>query len=298
MAKQNTDPVISKVLVEKGQQHETRKNLFADIEKELKIPIVSFFTSFSAPVGIEDNDAQILEGILQKMDLSKGLALFIDSPGGDALAAERIIHICRSYSGSGEYLAIVPGKAKSAATLICFGASKICMGASSELGPVDPQIVIDEEEQRPKRFSVFNIVESYDELFKKTIAEKGNIEPYLQQLSRYDERQIKEFRTALALSEDSAIKSLKTGMLQGMNENDIKKNIEKFLTPKETKDHGRPIYRDEAKSCGLNIDFIDIKSDLWQKMYELYIRTNFFVQDIAIKCIESKDQAFVAQMSK
>lgn len=297
MAIKDTDPVIRKVLIEKGQEHETRESLFKDIEKELKIPIVSFFTSFSAPVGIEDSDAQMLEGILQKMDLSKGLALFIDSPGGDALAAERIINICRSYSGSGEYRAIVPGKAKSAATLICFGASKICMGASSELGPVDPQIVIDEEE-RPKRFSVFNIVESYDELFKKTIAEKGNIEPYLQQLSRYDERLIKEYRTALALSEDSAIKSLKTGMLQGMNEDDIKKNIEKFLTPKETKDHGRPIYRDEAKSCGLNIDFIDIKSDLWKKMYELYIRTNHFVRDTAIKCIESKDQFFIAEISK
>jgi len=297
VAIKDTDPVIRKVLIEKGQEHETRESLFKDIEKELKIPIVSFFTSFSAPVGIEDSDAQMLEGILQKMDLSKGLALFIDSPGGDALAAERIINICRSYSGSGEYRAIVPGKAKSAATLICFGASKICMGASSELGPVDPQIVIDEEE-RPKRFSVFNIVESYDELFKKTIAEKGNIEPYLQQLSRYDERLIKEYRTALALSEDSAIKSLKTGMLQGMNEDDIKKNIEKFLTPKETKDHGRPIYRDEAKSCGLNIDFIDIKSDLWKKMYELYIRTNHFVRDTAIKCIESKDQFFIAEISK
>ncbi len=297
MATQNTDPVISKVLVEKGQQHETRKTLFADIENKLKMPIVSLFTSFIAPVGIEDSDAQMLEGILQKMDLSKGLALFIDSPGGDPLAAERIINICRSYSGSGEYWAIVPGKAKSAATLICFGASKICMGASSELGAVDPQYIT-VEDREPKRFSVFNIVESYDELFKKAVAEKGNLEPYLQQLARYDERQIKEFRTAMALSEDSAIKSLKTGMLQGMNENDIKKNIEKFLTPKETKDHGRPIYRDEAKSCGLNIDFIDIRSDLWQKMYELYIRTNYFVLNMVAKCIESKDLSFMAPIPK
>lgn len=297
MAIQNADPVISKVLVEKGQQHETRKNLFEEIEKELKRPVVSFFTSFSAPVGIEDSDAQMLEGILQKMDLTAGLALFIDSPGGNALAAERIINICRSYSEIREYWAIVPGKAKSAATLICFGASKICMGASSELGAVDPQFIT-VEEGKPKRFSVFNIVESYDELFKKAVAEKGNLEPYLQQLARYDERQIKEFRTAMALSEDSAIKSLKTGMLQRIKTGDIKKRINKFLTPKQTKDHGRPIYRDEAKSCGLEIDFIDIKSDLWQKMYELYIRTNSFVLDMASKCIESKDLSFFAPMPK
>ncbi|MBW8003880.1 MAG: hypothetical protein FVQ80_18105 [Planctomycetes bacterium] len=171
------------------------------------------------------------------------------------------------------------------------------MGASSELGAVDPQFIT-VEEGKPKRFSVFNIVESYDELFKKAVAEKGNLEPYLQQLARYDERQIKEFRTAMALSEDSAIKSLKTGMLQRIKTGDIKKRINKFLTPKQTKDHGRPIYRDEAKSCGLEIDFIDIKSDLWQKMYELYIRTNSFVLDMASKCIESKDLSFFAPMPK
>ncbi|GAH14065.1 unnamed protein product, partial [marine sediment metagenome] len=44
------------------------------------------------------------------MDLSKGLALIINSPGGSGLAAERIINVCRSYSGTEEFWAIVPNK--------------------------------------------------------------------------------------------------------------------------------------------------------------------------------------------
>ena len=59
----------------------------------------------------------------------------INSPGGSGLAAERMINVLRSYSGIGEYWAIVPAKAKSAATMVCLGASKILMGPASELGP-------------------------------------------------------------------------------------------------------------------------------------------------------------------
>lgn len=56
--------------------------------------------------------------------------------------------MCRSYSGTDEFVAIVAGKAKSAATMICMGSSKIMMAAPSELGPVDPQIIREEDGQR------------------------------------------------------------------------------------------------------------------------------------------------------
>ena len=77
--------------------------------------------------------------MLRSLDLAAGLAVMINSPGGSGLAAERIINVLRSYSGTGEYWAIDPAKAKSAATMVCLGASKIVMGSVSELGPVDPQ---------------------------------------------------------------------------------------------------------------------------------------------------------------
>lgn len=287
------DPVISQVFIEQDQSHPSRQKLFKDAEELLGRPLISFFTSLSYPVSIEDTDVEMLEGILQKMDLSAGLALFISSLGGSGLAAERLINTCRSYSDTGEYWAIVPGKAKSAATLICFGASRICMGASSELGPVDPQYTV-KEDGRIKRFSVFNLVESYKELFKGATNTKGRLEPYLQQLQRYDARQIKEMDQELKLSEDLAVKSLKTGMLKKSAEKMIKEKISIFLSPQKTKVHGRPIYRDEAKTCGLEIEYIDIKSKLWQIMYELYIRTNNFFQNKASKCIESSEKSFFA----
>jgi len=292
-AKKELEPVIQQVLTEQNQGHETRKRIFIELENELKRPVASFFTSFRFPVMIEDADADMLEGVLQKMDLSSGLVLFISSPGGDGLAAERIINVCRSYSKTNDYWVIVPGKAKSAATMICFGASKIIMGATSELGPIDPQLTTSKDGV-VKRFSVYNVVESYDNLFSRAVKEKGNLQPYLQQLANYDEREIKEFRAALSLSEDIAIRSLASDMMKDTSKDDIKKKIEIFLSPKQTKTHGRPICREEALSCGLKIESKDVKDKFWKLVYELYIRTNNFVLTKAAKCIESSNHSFVA----
>lgn len=297
MAEKETNSVIKRVMIEQNQGPETRQNIFAGLEKELGRSVVSFFTSFKFPVMIEDADADMLEGVLQKTDLSNGLALVISSPGGFGLSAERIINICRNYSGTGEYWAIVPSKAKSAATMICFGASKIIMGRTSELGPIGPQLTIPEKGV-VKRFSLHNIVESYDDLFKKAIKEKGNLQPYLQQLANYDEKEIKEFRTAISLSEDIAITTLASGMMKGLSEKDIRKKMEIFLKPKRTKTHGRPIYAKEGSECGLKIELREVKEPLWELLYELYIRTDNFVSMKAVKCIESRKHSFVATIKE
>ena len=72
------------------------------------------------------------------------------------------------------------------------------MGETSELGPIDPQLTTSESGV-VKRFSVYNVIESYDDLFSRAVKEKGNLKPYLQQFANYDEREIKEFRAALSL---------------------------------------------------------------------------------------------------
>lgn len=297
MEKEELQPVIQQVLTEQNQGHETRKKLFIELEKELGRPVVSYFTSFRFPVMIEDADADMLEGVFQNIDLSRGLVLLLSSPGGDGLAAERIINVCRIYSKTGEYWVIAPSKAKSAATMICFGASKIIMGATSELGPIDPQLTTSENGV-VKRFSVYNIVKSYEDLFLRAVKEKGNLQPYLQQLSNYDAREIEEFKAALSLSEDIALRTLASGMMKGMSTKNIKKKIEIFLTPERTKTHGRPIYREEAIGCGLKIESKEVKDSFWKLVYELYIRTDNFVSTKAGKCVESRNQSFVAMVSE
>lgn len=287
-------PVIKSIMNEQNQGPETRRKILIELEKILKRPIISYFTSFRFPVMIEDADADILEGLLQKTDLSNGLAVVISSPGGFGITAERIINIFRNYSGTGEYWAIAPSKAKSAATMICFGASKIIMGGTSELGPIDPQIAVSEKGVT-KRFSLCNLVDSYDDLFQRAVKEKNNLQPYLQQLANYDEREIKKFRTAISLSEDIATSTLRSGMMKGLSKKQIMQKIEVFLTPKKTKSHGRPIYAKEAISCGLKIDLMGKEDKFYELFCELYTRTNNFVSTKASKCIENSQHSFTAR---
>ncbi len=276
---------------ERGQEHKTRKRLYLELERALGRPVVAFFTSFNFPVMLEDDDVDMLADLLQNMDLSNGLALIISSPGGDGLAAERMINVCRNFSGTGNYWTIVPGKAKSAATMVCFGSAAIWMGPTSELGPVDPQVPVGED---GRFISAFNIIESYKELFRECSQSQGNLEPYLQQLATYDAKQIKEYEAHLDLSKDISIRALGSGMMKGLPKKEIEKRMSMFLTPKSKKTHGRPIYRGEASDCGLKIEQIDIKSKVWQNAYELYIRTNEYVGNHVSKCIESKELSFAA----
>lgn len=296
MGKAEYDPVVRRVMAERSQDHGTRVRLFEEIEEQLERPLVTYFTSFRYPVQMEDTDVDMLAGLLQMLDLSNGLVLIISSPGGDGLAAERAIQVCRTYSGTGEYWAVVPGKAKSAATMACFGASKIFMGPSSELGPVDPQVTILDNDV-PRRIPAFHIVQAYHTLFKEARSEQGNLEPYLQQLAKYDASIIAEHEAQIELSKDISIGALKTGMMGDYKEKDIEKKIGEFLTPEGTKTHGRPIFPSKAKECGLTIEEFETDSDLWRSIYELYMRTNNFVSREVSKAIETKEQSYVAQVS-
>ena len=125
---------------------------------------------------IADSDVRMLEEVMLSSGIRSALLLILDSPGGYGLSAERIIRVCRKYS-NGSFDVLVPFMAKSAATIICFGATKIWLGETSELGPIDPQYVID-----GFPVSIYNMVKSYEELLHKANQTKGRLEPYLQQL--------------------------------------------------------------------------------------------------------------------
>ena len=59
--------------------------------------------------------------------------LIIDAPGGDGLAAERLIEVCRSYTKK-DFETIVPARAKSAATMVCLGSDRILLKPNFRVG--------------------------------------------------------------------------------------------------------------------------------------------------------------------
>src|ERR1700693_5738970 len=98
--------------------------------------------------------------------------------------------------------------AKSAATMICFGAEAIHMSRTGELGPVDPQLSYRNDQGVDRQISASEYVRSYENLLEDACSGKSaKIEPYLQQLARYDSRLVEQLRSAQALSSDISVRS-------------------------------------------------------------------------------------------
>lgn len=276
-------PIHLTIHNEKTQSHATRLHLFDELADQMNRSVITFLTSFHRQGDMNDKDVEMLENVLRNQDLSKGLAILISSPGGMGLSAERMIRVLRTYSGTGEYWAIVPGKAKSAATMVCLGASKILMGPASELGPIDPQMY-----HEGGYVSVHHAIDSYHNLFEAAVGGDGHLEPYMQQLAKFDATEISHLENERDLAADIAVRCLRTGMLSEMEPEKIKSEMKIFLNPKISKTHGRPIFREEAKACGLNVEFCDHNSEDWNLIYELYVRSHECVGPATPKMIESK----------
>ncbi len=68
----------------------------------------------------------------------KRLIFFLNSPGGSAEAAEKMVEIMRQHYT--EVFFLVPDFALSAGTILCMSGDRIYMDYSSSLGPIDPQV--------------------------------------------------------------------------------------------------------------------------------------------------------------
>lgn len=278
------------------QTHALRKDLIKKIQelREERL-VISFFISFQSKAPLGPEDANMIEEVLVNSDTSKGITLLLDAPGGDGLAAERIIQLCKKYSKK-DFETIVPARAKSAATMVCLGSDRILMGATSELGPIDPQI--------PMKFgenwqwvSAHHIIRTYDKLMAEAVNLKiGHIDPYLQQLAQFNAVNIEMLRAATKLSESIAITSLKRGMLKKFKAKSIKSKIECFLNPDITLSHGRALSIEHLEKCGLNIEEIDLSSDLWKNARDLYTRSSFVVDrgESGRKLLETIDYSYQA----
>lgn len=296
---------FQKLLAETNQDHTVRQPLYEQIERllaerlERQVAVLAFFTSFHWPVVIDNGDVDMIEEVLRNTEMDdRELVLIVSSPGGDGLAAERIVNICRAYSNDGRFSVVVPKMAKSAATMICFGASRVLMSDTSELGPVDPQVPIRDERGKVINYqAAHEVIQAYEDLLQKANSTKGRVEPYLQQLARFDARDIRQIASAQKLSASIAVKCLRSGCLAKFSEAAIKSKIKPFLEPDRTISHGRPIYPDVARKCGLDVDVVPIRCELWNAIWSLYVRMNHLVSSQPVgKVVESKTTEYTARL--
>jgi hypothetical protein len=223
-----------------------------------------------------------LDSILSSVAGASQINLLIHSPGGDGTIAEKIIDMCRSYlAGDNRKLrVIVPNLAKSAATILALGADEILMGHVSELGPIDPQIPIIVS-GATTLVSAFALVEARDKLMKeisKAVLRNQPTIGLLQQLASLNIPFTDEMENQIGFAKKTAITLLDKFMLQKrfpqtkVRSKKAAEIAEKLLSKQLFPVHGHYISGPTAKNLGLEVEVIDKDDELWQKIWEYYIR--------------------------
>jgi len=284
-------------IVDPNNFHTHRKPIIQRLEKELNGRVIVYTASpFHLFPEIMIQDIPLFEDLLRSVAGSDVGYLVINSPGGDANVAEKLLLMCRQRFSKG-FNVIVPDFAKSAATMIALGSDKIWMGYLAELGPIDPQLrMMPLGEVIPAR----SFIDGLEIIRKKVTEDHDPVQMYFPMMSQIRPEILAGCYGAMDGARRFAEKWLKSYMLKDDPEQAEK--VAKWLSEGEIyKSHGKVIDFDEAKNVlKLNVEKIDPDSDLWTDVWELYCRSIHWLQQHqgqgAAKLFESESVSLVMNL--
>ncbi|MHA1405706.1 MAG: SDH family Clp fold serine proteinase [Candidatus Helarchaeota archaeon] len=267
------EPTFSTILKEGGSKEKESKikETIKGIQRITKRKLIVYITNAQIPNAmIRRIDIFGFEDILSSINHQNKGDLLINSPGGEPNAAEKILIMCKKHFKD-EFNVIVPDFAKSAATMISLGSDKILMGYSAELGPVDPQLLIDPN-QPPIPAQAFLSGLEYIRTRINDEEKPDPLEMYLPLLQKLNMELIIMCHNSIAHAKELTEKWLSEGMLK--HDKDQAKLVAQMLSEgKVYKSHGKVIDFEQAKNVlKLNVEEIDRNSPLWKLIWELYCR--------------------------
>ncbi|KKQ11578.1 MAG: Periplasmic serine protease (ClpP class) [Candidatus Moranbacteria bacterium GW2011_GWE1_36_7] len=295
------------------------KTLISNIEKITQRRTLTYFASTqdTSAAFINDNDSMQIEDLLRLPNQYNGLDLILNSGGGYAISAERIINVCRTYVNKNkikEFRVIIPRIAKSAATMVSLGADKIILCNNAELGPIDPQMILIDANGRTISKPAYLIYNAVKGLMDRSHSFFGlNNEKYLLFLRQYNYDIFSSASNELELSKSISQKifNRKRNKYPKLTEDDFLI----FVDPTKTLSHGRLVGFEDLKNtplCGSGyISDLDTEfshggqkglkkrkiETLNNSIWELLIRKSMLLDDTAnaqVKSIEDTNFNFIS----
>lgn len=249
---------------------------------------------------IDDSNAdQFIHMLRDNIDKKKNCVLILTTYGGDPDAGYRIVRaIHRSYE---DVTFIVLGSCKSTGTLMALGADEIVMSDFSEFGPLDIQLMRDDELSNTSGLNIVQSLMSLNEqLFRsfeenflglkrrsrntittRTAAEicsklsVGLISPISAQI---DPVKLGEIQRAIKIAEKYG-----TRLLRGHDKDIISKLIVSYPS------HGFVIDFDEAKKLFCNVRWVDNDESIIEELIFHLIR-NEANPDVILQLIVEEDE--------
>ena len=257
------------------------KNLSAYTERNT---IVYYSNLNNENNALNTNDINHIMKVIENLDVTKGVDLVLNTPGGEFDATESIINFIHGVFGE-DIRAIIPQSAMSAGTLIACSCKEIYMGFPSSLGPTDPQI---------DNISAKNILKEF-KLAKKEMAECPEHIPFWTTLlDKYSETMLIECEKALEWSEEILEKSLKYSMFK---DDDDQKQIAKIkdalITSENIKNHCQTLSAKKCKEIGLKIKQLENDKKMYDLTYKLHQSViNYFIHTKKSKIIANQNGTY------
>lgn len=307
-AKVNSDPhLLAKVLEDARSSEERAGRSYNEIREEVILRnrelfsryselsegrrLVAYFARIEHPnSSMQHSDVAPVTALLEREEETENLDLWINSPGGSAQTAEKIVAACRA-GCSGEFRVVVPNMAKSAATMTALCADQIVMGYLSELGPIDPQVPV-RVGGLLRYVSAQSFLDGQKAALKAVADAQSKEEPvigHLQLLNSPDMSAawIKEMEREIKFGKDMVSKHLRRHMLPrldptaeartlGMKASRIASNLSQA---NKRFSHGRMIPAEECRDdLKLDVEVLDKENERWKLIWEIWVRMEIFLQ--------------------
>jgi ATP-dependent protease ClpP protease subunit len=194
---------------------------------------------------INDEDTNGFMLCTHGIDRSKGLDLFLHTPGGSGAATESIVHYLKKMFGN-DIRAFVPQMAMSAGTIIACACKEIFMGHHPNLGPVDPQV---------NGLHAYAAIEQLLKAYQEIVADNQRAWVWNPMLSNYTPGFVQQCDWAIKKVKDLVENYLKDNMFAGRQDaQQLATGIVTWLTDlSKDKGHDHHIYFDECHQRGLEV---------------------------------------------
>ncbi|MEX3616473.1 SDH family Clp fold serine proteinase [Paenibacillus glucanolyticus] len=261
-------PLQSPLFYVNNRERYQRQEWIKQIEAVTGRRLIAYISNFSHPEsGINRNDVLPFIEILSDLPEGGDVDLLIHTPGGDPNATEQMVNSLLPKVAN--LRVIVPLSAKSAGTMMALVADEIVMSDSSELGPIDPQVVIRNAtggaSSRPAKAFLKGLQNIQDEVNRNN----GQLNPaYFPILQSVDAAQIQFCHQAEAHAEKIAKKWLLRSMCSGDSQK-AQKIAEELLDIEKYPNHGNVISWKDATDIGLNVCYLPPSDDLWKAFWTL-----------------------------
>lgn len=284
---------------------EVLKKQLSEVSKLRKTSAVLFYASSFLQKGYSESSItrEDINGFMDALhgaDTEKGLTLILHTPGGDINAVESIVDYLHAKF---EYIeAIVPYLAMSGGSMISLASDLLVLGKQSQLGPIDPQILMGN-----KTHSARAIQEAFDRAKEdiKNDMSLGHLwAPILQNMGP---SLIEEVEKALSYSRELVANWLNQRMFKDKSEVEKEKvvgeiagyfNAEKTSNHGNVHVHGQRIGIQKLMQLKVNVESLEKDQNLQNMVLTAYhLMTLIFENTPSIKFIASNEGKMWAKNS-